>query len=66
MNNWSEGLWWSLEGVTNLYFWATDIPIYNEELIIGLVMEVPAQISCGRRDRSDCLTTLGLQKLCSG
>ena len=52
--------------MAKLCFWETDMPIDYEELATGLVMEVPAQISCGRRDRSDCLTTLGLQKLYSG
>ena len=66
MNHWSGGLWWSLEGGASLYFWVRDIPIYYEELIAGLEMEVPAKISCGRHDRSDCLAALGLQKLCSG
>ena len=66
MIHWSGALWWSSEGGANQYFWVKDIPIYYEKLIMGLVMEVPAQISCGRRDRSDCLAALGLKKLCSG
>jgi hypothetical protein len=40
------------------------MPTDYEELITGLKMEVPAQISCGRRGKSDFLAALGLYKLC--
>jgi hypothetical protein len=52
--------------VANLCFWETDIPIDYEELATGLVMEVPAQISCGRRGKSDYPAALGLYKFCLG
>lgn len=50
--------------MANLRIWATGIPIDLEELARGLVMEVPAQISCGRSGRSDCLAALGFNKFC--
>ena len=50
--------------MANLCFWETDIPIDFEELAKGLVMEVPAQISCGRRGKSNYPAALGLYKFC--
>ena len=50
--------------MANLCFWETDMPIDYEELATGLVMEVPAQISCGRPGKSDGLAALRLHKLC--